>query len=396
MSTRLTESYINRINAVTREVIVYDSLVPGLFIRVSPRGIRSWGFLTRLSDGRKVRMKLRRWPAMTLVAARKEARALLAKAEAGDDPRGEPEPPAALALRELATAFVNGWCRPRNRHWMQQERALRLVVGEEWGWWDRPVAEITRLEISEQLRGMIGPDGKRAIRANRVHAVLHRMFKWAAGQGYIEASPMTEMGKPSPERIRDRVLTDDEVRAVWMACHKWRRGDHLHPMAGAVLLALLTGQRMGECVGLRWDEVGPDGVWRLPAARVKNKHAHSVPLPKSALELLQAMPKGTPCPFGGKPVGTQEKAKLDRLMKTELGDAFQPFHLHDLRRTVRSGLAAAGVSWEVQHRVQNHLSPLGRMDAIYQRHDYTDELRAALAAWESRLLTIVRQIRAVA
>lgn len=392
MSTRLTESLIGGIRPANREVVEYDSLVPGLFLRVSPRGVRSWGFAARLHTGRKLKMKLGRWPAMNVVEARRKARALVADVAAGSDPRGEPEPPAVLTVSELATHFVNGWCRPRNRHWIQQQRALDIVVGDEWGWRDRPVAEITRREISEQLRGMIGPDGKRAIRANRVHAVLHRMFKWAAGQGYVESSPMTDMGKPSPERVRDRVLTDDEVRAVWIACHRWRRGDHLHPMAGAVLMALLTGQRMGECVGLRWDEVGADDVWRLPAARVKNKHAHIVPLTKSALALLQAMPQGTAHPFGGKPVGSQEKAKLDRLMRAALDDAFRPWRLHDLRRTVRSGLGATGVSWETQHRVQNHLSPLGRMDAIYQRHDYTDELRAALEAWERRLLGIVRRV----
>jgi integrase len=278
---------------------------------------------------------------------------------------------------------------------MRQQHALVNVVCDEWGWRHRPVSEITRREISEQLRGMIGPDGKRAIRANRVHAVLHKMFRWSAGQGYLDSHPMADMGKPSPERVRDRVLSDDEVRALWTACHKWRRGAHLHPMAGAVLLALLTGQRMGECVGLHRDEVGADGVWRLPAARVKNKHAHIVPLPKSALQLLQAMPQGVPLPFGGKPVGTQQKVVLDRHVKAELGETCRPFRLHDIRRTVRSGLAAAGVSWEVQHRVQNHLSPLGAMDRIYQRHDYSAELRAALEAWESRLMGIVRPLRAV-
>jgi len=186
------------------------------------------------------------------------------------------------------------------------------------------------------------------------------------------------------------VLRDDEVRALWVACHRWRRGADLHPMAGAVLMALLTGQRMGEVVGLHRDEVSADGVWRLPAARVKNKHAHTVPLPKLARALLASMAEDDPFPFGGAPVGSRGKARLDRLMRIELGENFANWRLHDLRRTVRSGLGAAGVSWEMQHRVQNHVSPLGGMDRIYQRHDYTDALRAALEAWETRLLEIVK------
>lgn len=116
MSTRLTESLVGRINAGDREVTQYDSLVPGLFIRVSPHGIRSYGFATRLSNGRKVKIKLGRWPALSLLEARRQARELTAEVEADRDPRGTPELCATLSLNELASAFVDGWCRPRNRH----------------------------------------------------------------------------------------------------------------------------------------------------------------------------------------------------------------------------------------------------------------------------------------
>jgi integrase len=328
---------------------------------------------------------------MDVAGARQRARELTAQLEAGTYGQERAGFTRPITVSDLVELFINTWCRPRNRRWHEQQRTLERVVCEEWGWSDREVRSITRRDVSDGLRMMVGVDGRRAIMANRVHAALHTMFRWSSGQGYLDTNPMLGMPKPAPERVRDRVLNEDEIRALWGACKRWRDGANLHPKSAAILMALLTGQRIGEIIGLHCDEVAADGLWRLPAARVKNKRDHVVPLPTAARQLLESCSARQPQPFGGKSINTKEKARLDGWMREQLGTAFRPWRLHDLRRTVRSGLAAAGVNWEIQHRIQNHLGPLGQMDRVYQRHDHTEEMAAGLAAWEARLMEILRR-----
>jgi integrase len=167
-------------------------------------------------------------------------------------------------------------------------------------------------------------------------------------------------------------------------------------------LLVLTGQRRSEVAGMKWDELDRTAAtWTIPAARAKNGKVHIVPLPETALQLLDERAGGQGWPSvghvltttGRTPVSGISKAKaaLDDLVVTGSALPMAPWRLHDIRRTVATGLQRLGVRFEVTEAVLNHVSgSKGGVAGIYQRHDWAEEKRAALEAWAThveRLLT---------
>jgi integrase len=121
---------------------------------------------------------------------------------------------------------------------------------------------------------------------------------------------------------------------------------------------------------------------------MKGGKAHVLPLSPSMISLLADLPR-----FGGiyvftsnngyKPVSgfSHAKAKLDRIADVE------PWRFHDIRRTVRTNLAALGIDPVVAERIMAH-----RQRGIlgtYDQYSYLDEMRDALTMWEARLKSIV-------
>jgi integrase len=199
------------------------------------------------------------------------------------------------------------------------------------------------------------------------------------------------------------VLTDDELRLVWRAAAQieW-------PFGSLVQLLILTGQRREEVAAMRWSEIQDSGrVWILPGDRTKNGQAHHVPLSGAAQALLSALPRLAGSDLiltttGARPISGYSNAKerLDRVIE-ELAEAeahdreaapliVQPWRLHDLRRTVASGMARLAVTPHVIEAILNHRSGIvSGVAAIYNRHDYLDERRDALEKWaNSPVLTM--------
>ena len=203
---------------------------------------------------------------------------------------------------------------------------------------------------------------------------------------------------PSPELHRDRVLSDDELRAVWMAAEEigW-------PFGRIVQLLILTGQRRDEVGEMRWSEVDfAHEVWTMPRERIKTDAAHDVPLSSLALAHLASYPrvKGRAgyvfSLTGERPVSGFSKAKerLDRLalaaLRRRAGErgarpeeiTLAPWRLHDIRRTVASGMARRGINLPVIEKVLNHTSgTFAGVVGVYQRHSFADEKRKALETW---------------
>jgi integrase len=184
------------------------------------------------------------------------------------------------------------------------------------------------------------------------------------------------------------VLSDDEIRALWSAC------DEIGGRAGAAIkLALLTGQRIGEVVGMRRSEIAGD-VWTLPPERTKNKRRHDVPLSAQVLEIVEAMPV-----IAGEEdfvftssrtrrLGhmSDAKAAIDAHMKPKT-----PWVIHDLRRTCTSGMAKIGVALPVIEKCLNHAGGSFRgIVGTYQRHTFDVEKRSALSRWSEHLDRLVR------
>jgi integrase len=172
------------------------------------------------------------------------------------------------------------------------------------------------------------------------------------------------------------VLTDDELIAIWHAT------DGPGPFNGIARMLLLTGQRRNEVAGATWVELSDDlAVWTIPAIRTKNGKTHVVPLPEPAREILRNAPRvgGHVFAAGKRPFGAWAASKNALDKRAGVTD----WRLHDLRRTVATGLQRLGVRLEVTEAVLNHTS------GVYQRHDFANEKRQALEAWAAHVLSVV-------
>jgi integrase len=206
------------------------------------------------------------------------------------------------------------------------------------------------------------------------------------------------------------MLDEREIKALWACLEDWE-GTDISPWHGACLkLLLLTGQRRNEISRLRWDELEPEGSRTmdivLGPSRTKNKRQHALPLPRLAQRILAEVPRvvaGSPYVFsqdGERPIGkwaTIKKA-LDAAMAKRLSlgrgseviglkpETMRPWRIHDLRRTMATGLARLGTPIHVTERCLNHVGgSLGGLVRIYQRYSYRQEVLDALERWAEEL-----------
>jgi integrase len=237
----------------------------------------------------------------------------------------------------------------------------------------RPIGEVARADIRAVLDGHIGR-GKGFL-ANRVHATLSTFFAWALDRDLITTSPMANMARPMrKEEARDRVLNDAELAKVWHAV-----GTLTAPRRDAIRLMVLTGLRRSEASEIRWQDIDTGGpaMLTIPAERAKNGMAHLVPLSPQALAIL-GTPNGSDrvFDFGGKRADLSTYAA--KLAKTlDIGD----WRLHDLRRTMASGLQRLGTKPEVIDRCLGHSAVVKGVAAVYLREQYLPERKAAMELW---------------
>jgi integrase len=235
--------------------------------------------------------------------------------------------------------------------------------------------------------------------ANRVLSAVRKLFNWCVARDVLQISPCTLVTPPAPERSRDRILSDDELRMVWSAVEKegW-------PFGPLVKLLILTGQRLAEVGSMRWDEVDLENrLWTLPAERVKNDQRHEVPLSDAVVVIITALPrikttKGfvfTTRRDAAVSGFSRAKDRLDIAIAGALpaGSAqLEHWTFHDLRRTMASGMARLGIQLPVIEKVINHTSGTFRgVVGVYQRHSFSDEKRKALDAWASFVTGLINE-----
>jgi integrase len=368
---------------------IADGYLPGLYLVVQPSGAKSWAVRYR-HNGATRKFTLGSYPAIGLKTARElGAKALRAVAE-GKDPGHERTQARASqpdSIESVAAQFIQRHCQSVNRPKTarETERLLRRNVLPRWR--GRSIDSITRRDVLDVLDRVI--DGGAPIEANRVLAATRKMFAWAVGRDIIAASPCVGVKPPSPERSRDRVLNDDEMRLVWLAAVQigW-------PFGPLVQLLVLTGQRREEVGQMRWSELDLDaGLWTLPRERMKTNQPHDVPLSALAINILKSVPRiaGSDLVFstnGATPASGYSKAKrrLDTLLPADM----PPWRLHDLRRTVASGMARLGINLPVIEKVLHHASgSFAGIVGVYQRHSFADEKRQALEAWGQHVDAVV-------
>jgi integrase len=366
----LTAGFIEALKPGAGQTDYFDSKVSGLGIRVSPGGTRTW-ILRYRQHGRRYRLVLGRFPALSLADARGKAREMLGKIAAGGDPAQEhAEAKAEPTFSELIDAYLQRHAEPHKRTAWQDRLVLKRYVPADW--YSRRLSTFTRNDIA-RLHGKVGGQYGRYA-ANRMLALLRVMLNLARDWGMLkDDNPATRI-KMFREEKRDRFLTPEEVR---------RLNDALlsepNPYWRAFFpLSLLLGTRRGELLSARWEHVDFNArTLRLP--ETKAGRSHLIPLPAPALELLIALPSraagGFVFPGNGDTghIVSPGKAWARIRQHANLADA----RIHDLRRTLGSWLAVAGHGLPLIGKALNHSQP--STTAVYARLDL-EPLRRALEA----------------
>jgi integrase len=340
-----------------------------------PAGARTWYLFYK--KGRTTRRsKLGTWPALELAKARKLARRERVRIETeGADPAHERhETRDVFTVADLAKLFIEQHAKAHKRTWKDDGWRLDRYILPAWK--SRPVVEITRGDV-HTLLDKIAVD--KPIQANRVQALVSKLWNFAIDRGHAEVNPAHRMAKPSPERARATVLDDKALRALWSALDQVP-GD----ASDAVRLRLLTGQRGGEVHSMAWADIDlAAAAWTIPATKAKNKRAHRVPLALPVVRVLEAR-KPTEATGAVFP-GLYHQRKDLRALGGIHGDAYR---WHDLRRTVASRLAALGYGEDLIGRLLNH-AKRGVTATVYNQYAYDAEKRQALEHWARALESIV-------
>jgi integrase len=402
MAKKLTARKVEQARANPHKRIeIPDGAKPGLHLVIQPSGKKSWAVRYRFK-GQTRKLTLDGFP--SLATARKLAQEALDKVAEGFDPAAEKQ----AAKREgdsdsnlfgaVAAQFVERHAKRNTRasSASQTEAFLAREVLPKWG--NKRIQDITKRNVLDLLDGII--DRGSGLSANRVLAVVRKLFSWAVQRGIVEASPVTGIKAPLPEPTRDRVLSDDEIRWLWLACDKVG-----YPFGAMAKLLLLTGQRRNEVAGMTWGELDLDkALWRIPGGRTKNDEAHEVPLSDAALAVIASLPriksdKGFLFTTNGethvsgysRAKAVIEKSMLDIAREERGQDVEIPrWTFHDLRRTAVSGMARLSISLPVIEKVVNHSSgSFAGIVGVYQRHSFADEKRTALEAWGAHVMALV-------
>jgi integrase len=336
-------------------------------------------------NGRLQRRTIGRYPVFSLAEARAATLGMLRSAAEGLDPRQTRAAAIpSMTYAELVEAYDEKHLRPNTRSARDIRASLLHPALRDLR--ARAVDGIAKREIVERLDSIVAGGAPQA--AVNVLRRLKMLFNWACDRDMVATNPCDRIRPPAKTVERDRVLVDDEIAAVWSASFELPM-----PYGEMYRMFLLTGQRRSEVSTIRWSEI-VGNVWTIPRAKVKKDRPHAVPLTATAATTVASLPRYGEDGFvfsttGGASASSnfaKVKRELDRLSSVE------DWTIHDIRRTVRSKLAELGVPRDVARKVLNHED--GKVDRIYNRHEYLAEKREALVKWEANLKTLVARDRA--
>jgi integrase len=358
------------------EHTVIDDALPGFGVRVRPSGAKRWVCMMEI-DGKTRRVTIGRLELYTLDEARRRARKILAKGRLGIDPAAE-KAAARAAAKQTLGAVVQRYL--VEREGKLRQTSARLVRYYLLRWWKplhaMPLHKIARRDIAPYLGGP--PQA-----AAQARSKLSALYAWAIKEGLVEFNPVVGTRIPDEHiKPRERVLSEQELIAVWRACGD----DHYGRI---VKLLILTAARRKEIGHMRWSELDADrGIWTLPAERSKNAKAHTLALPAAAWQLIGEQSNqqndflfGRRVPFCD---WVRGKEALDRRA------GVRAWVIHDLRRTTATMMAEIGIQPHIIEAILNHISGhKGGVAGIYNRAGYERETRNALGSWADHVQALV-------
>lgn len=395
---KISKRTVDSLPVGPKENYLWDTDLKGFGAKITAAGSISYIIQFRMG-GREA--KTRRFTIgthgspWTPTTARLEAERLLVIVAQGIDPvdaeKQRRREAVDLAFSNYADLFARSCKRDGWRRLV--ERSIRLYLKPTFGM--KPLPAITKVDVVSVLDQM--PPEQVANRRN-VFAVMRRLFRWAVSRGDIDRSPMEGMETPPAVKPRERWLKDGELRHIWNATPE------CHPCFGPIVrLLIVTGQRREEVCGVHWQELSRfERLWTLPGSRTKNGEPNSIPLNDLAIAELDRQARGDKWPRKGRIFATatgagftgyaKGKVKLDSAIEERCGEPLDAWRLHDLRRTLATNFQRLGVRFEVTEAVLNHVGgSRAGVAGIYQRHDWKDEKRQALDAWNDHLAMVLSE-----
>jgi integrase len=412
-----------------KRVEIFDAVVRGLALRVTESGHKSWSVHYRVG-GRLRRHTIGTVAQFTLAEARAAAYDAARGAAKGKDAGAEKKATRlGETIGDLAREYVERHAKAKKRSWADDQRMLDVDILPKWK--TRKVKELSRRDVRELVEAIA--ERGAPITANRCLALIRKMLNFGIERDWLEANVAARIKKPGAEASRDRVLADDEIRAIWRCVtnlpttaqlpapgRKRAKGDDDNPLcplspaqAAIIQLRLLLAQRGGEVARMRRPDIEfvADDLawWTIPGEHTKNKKPHRVPLVGQALAIVTAQIAANDAGREAEPAdddehddrddrereyvftsgetGAQDRAKkapgtLAKLLGID-------FRGHDLRRTAATKMREAGISREDVSRVLNHVEAGPRATLVYDRYDGDREKRRALETWERVLTRII-------
>ena len=403
--TRINKTAVDGFQAspLGKRVIFFDDKLKGFGVRVTGSGGRTYIVQYRIGgqgNSTKTHTIGKHGVPWTADTAREQAKNILESVRRGIDPteakRSAIQQKAtmleinrALAFNSYSYQFLDQ--RVTNRV-LRRETEIRSIFARDLipYFKSQPITTITKKDIDACLNKI----GKRSqSSANKAYRWLKNMFNRAVLDDDVSKSPVDKIRMPFPERPRDRVLNDIELRAVWDATTTMG-----YPFSPLIQLLITTGQRLREVANAEWSEIDIHSCeWIIPGSRIKNGKKHVVPLGKSTVGILQTLwdDRSVTSKFvfttnDRGPVSGFSKAKnrLTEKVHNELG-VVPPWTFHDLRRTFATGCQKLGIPVEHTEALLNHKISTAGLVGIYQRHDYGPEKKLAVELWDERLAEIV-------
>lgn len=372
----LTDRQIRALVPGEKRLAVPDPELAGHYVRVTHRGAKSFCAVARGPDSKQIWATLGSCDRLTIADARALARTALVRIKAGL-PAFETPLKAPETFAQVAETWLRRHVDAKGlRSAPEIRRILARYVLPTWA--SQPFVGIRRADVVTLLDHIEDEHGTR--QADYALAVVRAIMTWFASRDDDYVSPIVRGMKRGTAARRERILGDDELRAVWLAA------EDTATFGAIVRMCLLTGQRREKVAGMCWRDIS-DGVWHVPHDDRQKGVGGALVLPEAALAIVEAQPRfaGHGYVFAGRGAGcfnswSQSKRRFDAKC------GVSGWTIHDLRRTARSLMSRAGVRPEIAERVLGHEIP--GVEGIYDRHLYINEKADALA----RLARLIERI----
>jgi integrase len=375
-----------------KDTLYWDAGLPGFGVKVTPKGRKVFLVMYRLAGaGSRLRKyTIGPYGRVTLPMARAQAQKIFAARLDGRDPAEEKKQSRRRLVVDGIDDLVKTFIRERVSAIRTAKKISNLLqrdVLPHWG--TRSIHEIKKRDVIE----LVNEVSHRSAHAGyRLLKTLKTFFRWCVGRAVIDLSPAEGIPSQWREVSRDRVFTYQELAAILVAARQmsW-------PFGGIVEFLALTGQRREEVAQAKLHEIDADTrTWCIPGTRTKNGKAHIVHLSEPAWAVICDRPKTNGYVFatsGAKHFQTfaNNKRLLDD--RSRVGG----WRLHDLRRTIVSGMARLGIPPHIADKILNHQSgTISGVAAIYQRHEFLAERKDALDRWGAHVERVVQTFKVAA